>query len=282
LDCVARSPSRPYSAPNLEIESLIPFSISELSLIKANKIVKIKENEKTYYFTDGQLDSIIIKIGVSRKKIDIIQKTKYNYNSKGKLIQRTVKDIFVEYSDSIAYNKEGRIIQYYSYQIWNKSKKKKIKTVYHNLNLLKVENGLTHLVDSTKNETFLFTKENKLIKRILDYQIDSLFTQNTNDTIREIWTYKTSNDSTFKKGEINFYHNNLLVKNQRFSMLTGNYCQFEEIRIYNNIGQLIRIENSHTRATESFITYNDYGLKREVLTKYLASFRYQMFYYLLN
>lgn len=274
-------PSNPYSIPTIGFESLIPFNKEQLAIISHKKIHSVYEsgtNPKTYYFSNGLLDSSISTLNPFIKiERRYRQVTTYKYDSNKNLVLKKTTDNFDYYLgyDSLAYDNQNRITRYYAYSLYkknvNRRKSKNYLTIHSDLFYIKSIGNLFLLADSTHKSfpiNYYLDSKNSIMKRVLPNRIDSLkIMAIAKDTLMKTWYIKLSNDSNFHLGSNIELLNQKIIEQVNYSIYDTKHVTKNKYFKYNSKNQLIQIYDNRQRYTEKFYTYNIYGLIHEIITR---------------
>ena len=271
LTTFGRMPSNPYFPCIPDFENLLGFTKSELQIIKEKGIKNIEvvsiDTKEIYYFDKlGQLTAEEI-ISTNKKK-HVLKRTIYKYNDTGLLIlKHIISQNFMEYYDSLAYDKNGKISYYYSYNKNLYGKKKfQIKDVVFDLHVVSSTpdfNILADNSDSNSISTFILNNTNQVIRGTTPYQIDSVSFEfiSNKEYYKKIW-FKGPLDTNFKVGQEKYFKNNLIqietLYQKGFKMAV-----YKMFFIYDQNNHLIKTEYDNKYREKSFYTYNDFGLVME-------------------
>jgi hypothetical protein len=151
-----------------------------------------------------------------------------------------------------------------------KKKSKRVLIIHSDLSYVKIVNGLYILIDSTEKDfpiKYHLDSNNNIVKRIYLNRIDTLDSKIIeNDTIIKTWYVKQKNDTIFYMGSQTKLVNQMIVNQVNFSMYDTNYVCVNKLYKYDNENHLVQIYNVRNRYTEKFYTYNNKGLKQEIVT----------------
>lgn len=268
LNGLARMPSSPYhfSAPNFD--NLLPFSHKELETYKKLKIKEIEilksEHTKTIFFFNTQ--GTLYK-DQSFYKNKEISSTQYLFNNKGlpTYIESKEENGKFIYIDTIAYNSNGIVNYYHSYE--KVLKRNKVKSINSSWHLILKSSSLNSviLIDTAYSERlFTLNNLNQVIKIQNTYRIDSIQTLvSGKDSSKTFW-YKTNSDTVFNIGKQIHYTHGLIDTVKTYNeVYKGKLVTSKTIFQYNN-NLLERIYKRNDYGDKSFYTYYNSGLLKDL------------------
>jgi hypothetical protein len=284
-----------------EIETLIPFTKHELQQFKEKKIqkVEVKSNlsdERIIYYLNEKGQVILEESIYKHKKKEInYYKVLYKYNQNGLLTIRDANGPFTISYDSIAYDDKGRIIHYYSYQIYPTYRKKnRVPEVEYNMNLFYADENKVILFDSSQfaKSYYTFNNQNKVILRYLydhidttniidsEYRIDSVSIDTINETeyVKKYW-HKENTDSIFSLGKEYTYKNGFIQTETEWERyFNGVRINYKTYYTYDQKNQLLKTENENRYQRKKFYTYDKWGfVMEEIIVEH--NYSYINYYY---
>lgn len=265
---MARMPSMPYYYSAPEFNNLLPFSIEELQNYKALGIKEIEisraENDKTIYYFNNEG---FLYQDITYYKNKEIAFTKYRYNKDGLpvFIESKMVNGKFNHVDTLAYNENGIVIYYNSYEKVNKRNKvKSINTIWH-LTLKSSSQNYILLIDTLYSETLKVTSQNQVIKIQDSNGVDSIQTiVNGKDSLLIYW-YQNKGDSTFYIGKQSHFTDGLTDTVKTYDKVyKGTKVKDEIIYEYNNKRLLSRVYTQNDYGVKTFYTYYSNGLLKDL------------------
>jgi len=282
-------PSNPYRFGAPDFEALLPFTKAELQAFKNKKIYKVELSSSglrtIYYLNEQGQVATGEQIWIKKKKEVLTHTTAYKYNENGLLTVRHATGKHYIFYDSLAYDDNGRIIHYSSYNQSLRGKKKyRTKEVGWNLQLLSSDENKVVLVDSLYNPAKHFTLDNNNQVLLIHSpnQTDSVSIEQSEalELTKKYW-YKPREDSVFRVGKAITYKNNKIQTETLWDKVgSGNIVIYKKHYTYDSSNRLLRVEKKGRNQLSIFYTYNHldlvmehYTIKQDKMT--LVRYRYE-------
>lgn len=273
LCSTARTPAgMAYSFPAPELEKLVPFSKDQSDSIRTHGVYKCettdKEYKTIYYF--NRLGQAIREetIRANSKKPLLILTTRYRYDKQGNMILRTSSGLEPGNYDSLVYNKDNRLIAYYSSWSTAGGKKKPDQIFTYRMSLVSIDDTKTVLVytDSTWEAFYTLNNKNEFIKVVYPDQTDSMAVIRISDNeYKKVFLYFSSGDTLFKTGMEEVYKDGKIKKQIIYDVSNPGAIRTIYNHSYNDKGQLICVTGTDEYHTKIFYTYTNLGLLYEEL-----------------
>tara|TARA_B110000261_G_C13014237_1_gene329372 strand:+ start:62 stop:988 length:927 start_codon:yes stop_codon:yes gene_type:complete len=273
----AEMPWNQYFPPGPNIQNLYTFSEEESIIFRNNNITSIEikqgQGSKTIYNINKKGLAINWTEKSSEKNIEIDECTgviKYNNNCQVILSRFECEDKYLYY-DSITYNTNGKLMNYYYHGRYishslRKWKKPKENNYFNNFNFRSSNKNGTILCDSTLGNEVCntYNNQNILMKSERFNRIDSLSIDSIIDgfILKKYW-YKMGN-SPVMLGMTEKYKSGLMLSKKVFAMGNENVVLQETHYSYNNSKQLIRTNNKMGETIREYI-YNELGLVEKII-----------------
>lgn len=289
-----------YSFFSPEFEKLIPFSKGQLDIIKKEgikKVIKIHNpgsdtlEQTVFYFNEnGNLikQNTFAEFGQLKEEYESIE---YAYDENSNLILKRMHSKCFSSYDSIAYNNNGLVVYYESYDDYNPCHPDdKFEREWNfKLVLNKTNNTLVDKIDPEYPIEFNLNKENKVVTVEYLERKDSVSVSILDNGFYNVIFWTSSQhppygfmgdwDTNYRIGNIKLYKGNNILSDCLISQTNQSDTIDTKTFFYNDSGKLQRMSSKNSQV---FYTYDKRGLVKSKIDRIYQSVRLIEYKYLYN
>jgi hypothetical protein len=275
---MARSPTHPYHNYAPDLSALLPFSETELKVMREQGVKWVEVTLSDEYVTVYTLDErgrVNAQEHFIRKKgrSTLTGTCAYQYNIHGRLLSKKCFDPTGEHHDTLAYDQNNRLSFYASYRTTTTGKRKWRGThTYWKLTRSASSSANVTMLDSTEHRRALitFNEQNEVVRVEENGRTDSLSVElDTLGLSHHTWWYRKDHPE-FRRGQEVISRDGRPLSETLWDMIgDGRQIIHRTHFHYDADGLLYKKENEIRYQQKDLYTHHASGLIMEHLTIYL-------------